>query len=79
MVKLKVYSKSKKPELVLSNLNDFIAENGYIQLKKTLFFINPNYEIKFGLKPRILNSILAKIPYIRNFMTTCGYYIIASK
>lgn len=43
--------------------------------EETLFFINPNYEVKFNLRPRKLWSFL-NIPYIRNFYTTCGYYLL---
>lgn len=43
---------------------------------KLLFFINPHYEIKFGLKPRKLPAIIAGIPYLRNFLTTSCFYIL---
>ncbi|NLO70281.1 MAG: class I SAM-dependent methyltransferase [Porphyromonadaceae bacterium] len=48
-------------------------------LRTTYFFINPNYEIKFGLKPREVFNFIAKVPIIRNFFITCGYYLIARK
>ncbi len=41
------------------------------------YLINPNYETKFGLKPRKLWSPLSKIPGIRNFYTTCIYCILS--
>lgn len=50
----------------------------YKIIDKTLYFINPNYEIKFGLSPRKLWNVL-NIPYIRNFYTTCGYYLLVLK
>ena len=52
------------------------TKNGYILLTKTLYFINPNYEIKFGLKPRKLSRLLGKIPYLRDYLSTCGYYLL---
>ncbi|MTT25236.1 class I SAM-dependent methyltransferase, partial [Parabacteroides merdae] len=45
------------------------------QVEEVLYFINPNYETKFNLRPRRLWRFL-NIPYIRNFYTTCGYYIL---
>ncbi len=45
--------------------------------EKILYFINPNYEVKFGLKPRILYNFIASIRYIRNYFATCGYYLIS--
>ena len=38
------------------------------------YFINPNYEIKFKLRPRKTWAFIGKIPFLRNFVTTCVYY-----
>lgn len=53
-------------------------ENWHID-KKTFFFINPNYEIKFGLKPRNAFGFISAIPVLRNFFTTACYYLISKK
>ena len=45
--------------------------------KKTLYLINPNYETKFGLKPR--KQLLGFVPYLRNFIVTTCYYVISPK
>lgn len=44
-------------------------------VEEQLYFINPNYEIKFKLKPRKLWRAL-NIPQLRDFYTTTGYFII---
>jgi SAM-dependent methyltransferase len=66
----------KETGISVERFEKLISKNGYNQLKKKLFFINPNYETKFGLKPRVLWSFIALIPVFRNFVTTCGYYLI---
>ena len=43
---------------------------------RTLFFINPHYETKFNLRPRLLCPIIGKIRYVRNFFTTSCFYIL---
>ncbi|MFM2292552.1 MAG: hypothetical protein RIS29_2365 [Bacteroidota bacterium] len=43
------------------------------------YFINPNYEIKFGLKPRKVYGFIEKLPWLRNFFITCGYYVVEAK
>lgn len=43
------------------------------------YFINPNYLVKFGLKPRILPPLLARIPIIRNYLSTTCYTILGRK
>lgn len=48
-------------------------------IDETMFFINPHYEIKFGLKPRKLCPVLSKIPYLRNYFTTSVFYLLKKK
>ncbi len=56
-----------------------VKRENYRVLRIDYYLINPNYEIKFGLKPRKLWSPLRKIPFIRNFYTTCIYCILDKK
>ncbi len=67
----------KETGISLERFERLTEKNNYTVLMKTLYFINPNYEVKFGLKPRKLPTILGKLPYFRNFVTTCGYYLIS--
>ena len=54
-----------------------LAKQEKIQISnRTLFFINPHYEIKFGLKPKKLCSILSSLPCVRNYFTTSCFYIL---
>lgn len=43
---------------------------------RKLWFINPHYETKFGLKPRQLWTFISNIPWMRNFFTTSCFYIL---
>ena len=54
-----------------------IMKHGYRIIKKNLYFINPNYETKFGLKTKKLTAVISAIPFVRNFFTTAAYYLIA--
>ena len=54
-----------------------IKKEGFHILKKSLWFINPNFEVKFGLRPRRLPRLAGNIPFLRNFVTTTAYYIIS--
>lgn len=54
-----------------------IKKEGYLIVRKSLWLINPNFEVKFGLRPRRLPQIAGKIPFLRNFIATTGYYIIS--
>lgn len=48
-------------------------------VNKRFYFSNPIYKFKFGLQPKILPSIFASIPYLRNYYTTAAYYLIKQR
>jgi SAM-dependent methyltransferase len=49
---------------------------GYKIVAKKHYLINPIYEYKFGWKPRTQVGLVRNIPWLRNFVTTCVYYLI---
>lgn len=50
--------------------------SSYTIEQRTLYLINPIYRFKFGWKPAVQWKWLGAIPFIRNFFTTCVYYLI---
>jgi len=67
----------KETGLNLGKFESIIKKEGFLILKKSLWFINPNFEVKFGLRPRRLPQLPGSIPGLRNFIATTGYYIIS--
>lgn len=65
----------KEIGITIERFTRIIRKADYQVLQKTFYFINPNYEIKFHLKPRKLCPIL-NIPYLRNFFVTTAYYLL---
>lgn len=51
-------------------------KEGYILFHNRHYLLNPIYEWKFGWKPRRQLALMKTIPFVRNFFTTCVYYII---
>ncbi len=45
-------------------------------VKQQLYFINPNYKYKFGMRPRKQNIVISKIPIFRDFVTTTAYFLL---
>jgi len=43
---------------------------------RSLYLINPHYEIKYGLTPRRIPDFISNIPYIRNYISTSCFYIL---
>lgn len=66
----------KETGISTERFEQIIKQSGLEVLKVEHYFINPNYEIKFGLKPRKVFNFIAKLPFIRNFFITCGYYLV---
>lgn len=52
-----------------------IRTEEYKIIEKTCYFINPNYEIKFGLKPKKVWKIF-QIPLLQDFYTTAVYFLL---
>lgn len=65
--------------ITIEEFEHYAKETGYELRERTLYLINPIYQYKFGLKPRKQWKWLGAIPYLRNWFTTCGYYVLAPK
>lgn len=67
----------KQTGISIERFEKIIKTEKYNIDKKTYYFINPNYETKFGLKPRKQIKLISAIPWLRNFFTTAMYYVIS--
>lgn len=71
-----ILTEVKETGLSIERFEKIVKKTGYQIIGKTHYLINPIYEWKFGWKPKVQNAIISKIPYARNFLTTCVYYLI---
>ncbi len=69
----------KETGISIDRFEKIIRKTDYTIAEKELFLINPIYKYKFNLKPRKQNKWIGKIPYFRNFVTTCAFYVIKKK
>jgi SAM-dependent methyltransferase len=69
----------KETGISIERFERILKKNGYSIENRTLYLVNPNYEIKFHLKPRRQNVLIASLPWVRNFFTTAAYYLISNK
>jgi 2-polyprenyl-3-methyl-5-hydroxy-6-metoxy-1,4-benzoquinol methylase len=69
---------TKERGLSIESFENMIASTNLKIIKEDHFFVAPIYEIKFGLKPRLLWTWLNNIPLIRNFYTTSSHYLFES-
>ena len=66
----------KDTGISIERFERILKKERYVVLKRTFYFINPNYETKFGFKPRKQIALLTSIPWLRGFFTTAMYYVI---
>jgi SAM-dependent methyltransferase len=67
----------KQTGISIERFERIVKKENYTINKRLFYFINPNYQTKFGLKPRKQVKLIASIPWFRNFFTTAMYYVIS--
>ncbi len=67
---------TKDTGISIERFERIVKSTGYHITKKQFYLINPIYQYKFGLKPRKQLGLISAIPYVRDFFTTCVYYLI---
>lgn len=68
----------KSTGISIERFEKIVRRSGYKVEKSTHFLINPIYRYKFGLKPRRQWELISRIPFFRDFVTTCVYYLVRS-
>jgi len=68
----------KKTGISIERLEKLAKKTHYKILNRELYFINPIYKYKFNMKVRKQPLLFSSIPYIRNFYTTCAYYLFTA-
>ncbi len=66
----------KETGISIERFEKICKNEGYGFLNKQHYLLNPIYEWKFGWKPKKQLGIIKAVPFFRNFLTTCVYYII---
>ncbi len=70
------FTEIKETRISIERFEKIVDETGYSIANKIHYLINPIYEYKFGWKPKIQSGWMSKIKYMRNYFTTCVYYLI---
>jgi SAM-dependent methyltransferase len=69
----------KETGISIERFERIVESAGYNTIHKIHYLLNPIYTFKFNLRPLKQNFIVRNIPYFRNYVTTCVYYLIESK
>ena len=68
----------KETGISIERFRKICIRNHYFFKDETFYLVNPNYKVKFGLKPRKQNRFISALPHVRNYFTTCCYYLLSS-
>ena len=66
----------KETGISIERLERLAKKTGYRIVNRELYFINPVYQYKFNVKARKQAALIRSVPYLRNFYTTCAYYLL---
>jgi SAM-dependent methyltransferase len=69
----------KETGISIERFQRILQKNNYAVVHKRFYLINPIYRYKFGWKPRVQSGVIAGIPFFRNFVTTCVYYLVKNE
>ncbi len=67
----------RQTKITIERFQRILKKENYSVRKKSFYFINPNYEIKFKLKPRLQSPLISGIPFLRNYFITTCYYLLS--
>ena len=69
----------KQTGISIERFRRILNDQGYTVVLEQLYFINPNYEVKFNLRPRPQCALIGGIPFFRNVMSTCCYSLVSRR
>lgn len=66
-------------QITIERFEKICQQENYHILHKRHYLLNPIYKWKFNVQPRKQFALVKAIPFVRNFFTTCVYYVITPK
>jgi SAM-dependent methyltransferase len=66
----------KQTGISIERFERILVKQSFKIVKRKLFLFNPNYKVKFNIRPREQFALISKIFFLRNFITTACYYLI---
>jgi len=66
----------KETGISIERFERIVRKCGYTVVNEKHYLLNPIYQYKFGWKPKEQFKIISAVPWVRNFLTTCVFYLI---
>ena len=75
--KLKELLEIKDTGISIERFERICKKTGFEIVAKDHYLINPIYRYKFNLSPKKQYKLIQNLPFLRNFLTTCVYYLVS--
>ena len=69
----------KETGISINRFKRIVLETNYEIKAEKHFLINPIYKYKFGIEAKEQYKFITKLPYLRDFVTSCVFYVIEKK
>jgi SAM-dependent methyltransferase len=69
----------KSTGISIERFEKIVKKSGYAIIHDTHYLINPIYQYKFGWKPKEQFRFIRKLYHLRNYFTSCVYYLIEKR
>ncbi|MBQ9363146.1 MAG: methyltransferase domain-containing protein [Bacteroidaceae bacterium] len=66
----------KRTQITIELFEKLVNQTDLMVKDRTLYLVNPHYQVKFGLNPRKLRFPFSSVPYLRNYLSSCCFYIL---
>lgn len=66
----------KATGLSIEKFESILAKQTFTVTHQRFYLVNPIYRYKFNLQPKVQYRWIGALPYLRNFVTTCVYYLV---
>ncbi|MDB5200990.1 MAG: class SAM-dependent methyltransferase [Ferruginibacter sp.] len=66
----------KQTGISIERFEKIALQTKYRILNHRHYLVNPIYQYKFGWKPKVQYGFIKAVPGVRNFFTTCVYYLL---
>lgn len=70
------FAEIKQTKISIERFENIVKKTGYNVVEKQHYLLNPIYEYKFGWRARKQLNLIQHMKYLRNYLTTCVYYLI---
>ncbi len=75
-VRINALMRNKRTGITIERFEAIARDTGYETVARRLYLLNPIYSYRFDLPTKEQLGLVSKLPYLREFVSTCAYYLV---